>query len=643
MTGDAAEHDGPRIPVAWLVGVFLLALGVRWAAVLQYEALHPLRDVPVIDERSYERWALEIAGGDWLGDEVYFQEPLYPYWLGSVYAAFGHDPPARDAARRIQAGLGALTAVLAAVAGALAFGRLAGLAAGVLLALYGPAVLMPNLLLKPNLFLPVLGCLTVALVWPGTERSQLARWSAFGLCAGLGALLRGNVVMLLPALVPWPFVARWWGRRGPPSRGLAEAACVAFGVALCLVPVAARNHQVGGVFALTTSGAGTNVYGGNNRDNPWGRATEFPFVRGIPEHEAGDWAREAERRTGRELSATEVSRFWLGEVARSVREDPVLHLRILWNKLRLTLGAYEVPDNHGYDWDARYVAMLRGLPGFGLTGALGLAGLFGTLLLAARRRGEPGAALALLVVLYLATIVLTVTSMRARLPLVVPLAPLAGAWVVGPLRPRLGVPRWIGCLAIGLAIANWPSLTALERAADQDKRDFNLAVAWARDAAHQDAALVLARELDAKHPGTSRLIVLVAELEAGAALEDVDAADPERRAHARATIEAALGRLRDVARHPDVHPRERFRAEAAGGVLQLRLGNGAAAESLLRNALAFDPGDPDLRLALANALALSGDQNRLAEARRLLRALVDEAESAPVREELQRLVDGLDT
>ena len=80
-----------------------------------------------------------------------------------------------------------------------------------------------------------------------------------------------------------------------------------------LLPVALRNLLVGGTFLLTTSGAGTNLYGGNNLENPYGRATEFSFLRGVPEHEAGDWRREAERRVGHPLDPGDVSAFWRDE------------------------------------------------------------------------------------------------------------------------------------------------------------------------------------------------------------------------------------------------------------------------------------------------------------------------------------------
>ena len=41
-----------------------------------------------------------------------------------------------------------------------------------------------------------------------------------------------------------------------------------------------------------------NLYGGNNAQNPYGIATEFDWVRGIPEYESADWRREGVRMVG---------------------------------------------------------------------------------------------------------------------------------------------------------------------------------------------------------------------------------------------------------------------------------------------------------------------------------------------------------
>ncbi len=374
---------------------------------------------------------------------------------------------------------------------------------------------------------------------------------------------------------------------------------------------------------LTTSGAGTNVYGGNNLENPYGRATEFSFVRGIPEHEAGDWAREAARRAGRELDPQEVSSFWLTETLRSVRERPLQHASILWNKLRLSLGAYEVPDNHMLGWDARFVPLARlPWPGFGVVGALGLAGILTWVALRLARCAPAvpcaGGAdeLAIFFALYLGTIVLTVTSDRARLPLLVVLAPFA-AWLmvqaVAWLRARQRAPLAVAAaaLAVALVLAHVSVLSAADRAEDWDERDHNLAVQWIDDAEHSAEGRRLAEELAVKHPRTARVKLLLATYDQRRASRLLAEPSETARAAGRAQLVDVLRRACEVADDPRVFPRERFRANSLAAWVALDLGE--AEESLARfaTARAFDPDALDLRAGEARAgiaAALAGFQ-----------------------------------
>ncbi|MBM3989545.1 MAG: hypothetical protein FJ298_00910, partial [Planctomycetes bacterium] len=101
--------------IGWgpLLLVIALAFSLRGLSVVQYEERHPLAQRPAIDEASYDSWAREIAGGELLGAEIFFQEPAYPYALGAVYALAPDEPAAqRSAARWVQAGLGALAAAV---------------------------------------------------------------------------------------------------------------------------------------------------------------------------------------------------------------------------------------------------------------------------------------------------------------------------------------------------------------------------------------------------------------------------------------------------------------------------------------------------------------------------------------------------
>ena len=104
-------------------GIFLLALAVRVFHVLQMRNA-PFFHLLIGDAKSYDAWARTIAGGDWIGQEIFYQAPLYPYFLGVVYAVFKTDPLV---ARLIQAVLSALACVFLALAGRKLFSKAAGI------------------------------------------------------------------------------------------------------------------------------------------------------------------------------------------------------------------------------------------------------------------------------------------------------------------------------------------------------------------------------------------------------------------------------------------------------------------------------------------------------------------------------------
>lgn len=625
-----------RRDLPWLFAIALVGFVLRYFAVTQYQASHPNSAQVVIDEKSYDLWARAIAGGQWMGTEVFFQEPLYPYALGSLYATLGES---LYAARVAHCVLWAAAIVVTGLFARRLFGSVAGFVAAAAIALHGPGLLFPSLILKENLFLPVFAALVLAIVAsrPLVGRKAFATWLAIGILGGLGSLLRGNVLVLLPVLAAWP-IARAMFQRARAKAAIPLAAAFVVGAALVLVPVAWRNHHVGGVFALTTSGAGTNVYGGNNLENPFGRATEFSFIRGIPEHEAGDWKREAERRTGRTLDPAAVSSYWMGEAWASVREQPLEHARILWRKLRLSLGGYEVPDNHMLDWDARYVAIARlPWPDFGVTGMLGIAGVLTWVVLVVARRKPvvpcAGGATetAVLFALYLGTIVLTVTSDRARLPLLVPLAAFAAFFVV------TGV-AWIGTkarfelvvaaisLAIAALLARVPALPASDRAEDWDERDYNLAVQYLDESGREPEGRRLAEGLAAKYPRTARVQLLAQTFAARHALRMVTdsryAADifggtamREAADQAQRTAEESLNQVMRIADDSTVFPRERFRANALAAFVANELGRHDEAQRRFQRARAFDPDSAELRNGEARArLALAADRLSSADA-----------------------------
>ncbi|HEY0556547.1 MAG TPA: tetratricopeptide repeat protein [Thermoanaerobaculia bacterium] len=405
----------PRRPL--LAAVLALALVLRLAHLW---AVHgqPFVAGLAMDSQEYDRWAQQIAAGDWLGSRVFFQAPLYPYLLAMVYTLLGH-----------RLALVYLLQILLAVAGCWALYRAGremdsegtGLAAALLAAVYGPFLFYDTQILKESLAVTatsfLLWALAAARASPG-----LARWLGAGAILGVLALLRENALLLVPFLLPlaWRREDRWAGfaRRG----GVLVA-----GLALALLSVALRNGVVGGLFLPTTSQGGVNFYIGNHAGAD---GTYQPIVPGkqIPELERKEPARLAEQALGRRLSAGEVSSYWLDKALDWAREHPGDFLRLQLRKLGMFWSWYEWPDAVDYYYVKTVSPPLR-LPLLEFGGAAILA-LAGAIL--ARRRLAAFAPALLFALGWMASTVIFFLFARYRLP-VVPALLLLGAVTVAAI------------------------------------------------------------------------------------------------------------------------------------------------------------------------------------------------------------------
>ena len=145
------------------------------------------------DAVSYDAWAQGIAAGNWLGNEVFYQAPLYPYFLGTLFFFVGHN---LIAVRVVQALLGALSCGLLSLAATRLFGTRAGLTAGLLLAIYAPAVFFDALIQKTTLD-SVLLCGLLA-VLASSRRVTATRSLGLGILLGALALTRENTLLFVP-------------------------------------------------------------------------------------------------------------------------------------------------------------------------------------------------------------------------------------------------------------------------------------------------------------------------------------------------------------------------------------------------------------------------------------------------------------
>jgi Flp pilus assembly protein TadD len=404
-----------------------LGLAVLGLAAFALRAAHlcTVRDSPLVrylflDPLHYDSWGRRIAGGEWLGDSVFFQDPAYAYLLGMVYRAFGPSPMI---VASIQSAVGSLLGPVLFLSARRWLGAPAAWAGAAIASIYPASIYYDGLIEKTSMATFLIAATFWALSG-AVASGRLGLWFTAGLLFAVGCLARGNLVLVLPVLAAWALLdpsalprTRLGGRRA-----WAAAGSLVLGAGLVLGATALRNRVAGGFWVLTTSNAGQNFYIGNNPLNTTGEYAPLPFVDPNPKHEEEDFAREAERRSGRRISPPELSRFWFREALGWIRANPGAWLRLSGSKLRNFTGAYEIPDSLDYYLYREHAPVLRlPLPGFGWIAPLGLLGIALCL-----RKGGWTRAVLLFVVVYSASVLLFFVFSRFRMPIMPALFLFAG-------------------------------------------------------------------------------------------------------------------------------------------------------------------------------------------------------------------------
>ena len=337
-----------------LVWIALGALALR--LVYLAELLRtPVFTVVIGDAQQYDSWAQQIAGGQWMGAEVFYQTPLYPYLMAVIFKLAGHH---LLAVRVAQAMMGALSCVLLGLAGRRFFNQRVGLIAALLLAIYPPAIFFDGLIQKASLdlflttlLLAVLGEFHHRLEWKWQWKLLLAA----GAVMGALMLNRENARILYPIIIVWLVV---YFRATPLRTRAAWAGIVTAAIAAVLLPVGWRNYHVGGEFLISTSQLGPNFYIGNHAG---AQGAYEPLVpgQGNAANERRDALRLAEEAQGRKLSPAEVSDYWVSRSLEYIRSQPWDWLRLMGRKLLLTFSATEAVDTESIEVYAEYSRLLR--------------------------------------------------------------------------------------------------------------------------------------------------------------------------------------------------------------------------------------------------------------------------------------------
>jgi 4-amino-4-deoxy-L-arabinose transferase-like glycosyltransferase len=226
----AGRGSASLIDAVLVVGVVLVAALVRARFV---SAGAPTFVTPDSDDYLWPGFAL--ASG--LGFEPELRRtPLYPIFIATVLGAGGN----LATLAVVQHALGAITAGLTFGLGRVAFGgivgRLAGLLAGLMVAISGPLIVYEHYLMSEALFTLTLTLALLALV---VALRTPSRWWLFaaGAAVALAASTRPVGQALVPVALGLPFLLALPAWRS----GLKRAALIAAGIAVVLAPWTLRN------------------------------------------------------------------------------------------------------------------------------------------------------------------------------------------------------------------------------------------------------------------------------------------------------------------------------------------------------------------------------------------------------------------
>jgi tetratricopeptide (TPR) repeat protein len=625
-----AAEPAVRPPEAFLsvaAGIFAVALTVRLIHIWQLRGT-PFFSVLMGDALGYDAWAQRIARGDWLGGEVFYQAPLYPYFLGTIYAIAGRH---LLMVRVCQAVIGSAACALLGVTAWRLFStragaKRAGMFAGLALALYAPAIFFDGLIQKSVLdvfFICLMLWIAAGIIQhPDRRRS----WLWLGLATGGLALTRENALVFVVVILVWALMSVRTVRLKPAptsahvGSGVSRIAMFLLGLAIVLMPVAFRNYAVGGGFYLTTSQFGPNFFIGNNAQAD-GTYRSLRPGRGAPEFERQDATELAEQASGRSLTPAEVSTYWTDRALGFITSQPGAWLKLVGRKFLLLSNREEMIDTESQESYAEWSAPVRWGAWFGHFGLLVPVALFGAWIRWPERdRLWPFYAMT---AAYAASLLLFYVFARYRYPL----APLLMLFAAGGIA---AAPRFarasssaqrvgaIALLLVAVIFANWPLVSSgLPQAVTETNLGMALQAEGQLDAAtaHFQRAIAFSADHTPAHNGIG--LVLRAKGQSDQAIKAFERAIASRPTHpdahynlavelqTRGDHEKAIEQLREyirlVADDANAIP-----ANNMIGLSLLAQGKLAEAAAAFRQSLAEQPRNADARGSLADTLLKQG-------------------------------------
>jgi len=376
------------------------------------------------DSNSYWQLGRAIAAGEPYqyrnAQQQVFRTPGYPLLLAPLFAAAGDHPPVM-AARLLGAVLGVITVAGTGRLAFMLFDHRTALLAGGMAAVYPEAVASSVFVLAEAPFCPLMLAHLIAWLhaWRSPTWQRAAGWAvAAGIACGAAVLMRPSWLLFVPFATGLSLLCV---KQRVRSFTIGAATLLTMCAVLC--PWWVRNYYVTGKFVATTLETGASLYDGLNLRADGGSDMRFKDEFRIAQ-------RAADRRAAPPLESTFEYRLnarLFRSAAMWAGSNPVAAVALGWTKF---LRMWNVWPNFSEfrSWPVRLLVLAGYVP---LLGAA-ICGVF-----AFARRGWPVALMYLPAVYFTLLHMVFASSIRYRLPPMLPLLVLSAAAVLLVVWPWL--------------------------------------------------------------------------------------------------------------------------------------------------------------------------------------------------------------
>lgn len=363
------------------IGVLFLGFFLRF---IHFGATvnNPLSYQLSADEDYYFQFASHIAdsiAGLKLGhpEEYFFMDPLYGYLIGVLFGFVGKQViPIFFFQMIVDLSTGYFVYKISEI---IANRYLALL--GMLLYFMLPLSIMFSATLLKVTFVTWFMAFWLWLSLMVLSTKRLFVWFAYGVFLGLGVALRSNLLLIavgsLGVIIGQLFLnpQRVEGRLS--FEFLKPFICLLFGFVIVLVILLVRNTKYIDHISITPFNSGVVLHQAYNEQNTSAQfyVPSFVSIR-HPVYIMKDYWHEAEQRSKRVLTASEMNQFWIQEAKAFIFAQPLLVVENTAKKMALFFARRSIPDGRSLEEEKIFSRPLGLLPNFTfLLAAFGLIGI----------------------------------------------------------------------------------------------------------------------------------------------------------------------------------------------------------------------------------------------------------------------------